>query len=77
MQGNISQIKRRISTAIKDLERSDYMDICVLIKSNTCNTAMVNETPRGTFIDLDQLEDHLLFQLNNMINTKLQRISER
>lgn len=77
MQRDINQIKRRIGAAIKDLERTDYIDICVLIKSNTSKTHMINETPRGTFVNLEQLSDELLFQLDNMINTKLQRISER
>lgn len=76
-QSDINQVKRRISSAIKDLERTDYIDICVLIKSNTTKTNMINETPRGTFVNLEMLDENLLFQLDNMINTKLQRISER
>lgn len=77
MSSDIASIKRRISSSIKDLDPHDYIDICVLIKSNTTDTKMVNETPRGTFIDLEQIEDELLRQLDHMIFTKLQRISER
>ena len=77
MSSDIASIKRRISSSIKDLDPHDYIDICVLSKSNTTDTSMVNETPRGTFIDLDQVEHELLKQLDHMIFTKLQRISER
>lgn len=70
-------IKRRISGSIKDLDRTDYIDICILIKSNTQDSSMISETARGTFIDLDGLDESLLKQLDNMISTKLQRISER
>lgn len=73
----MKNIKRSIANAIKDLDRADYSDICVMIKSNSTATAMVSETPRGTFIDLDQLDDNLIRQLNLMISTKLQRISQR
>lgn len=76
-KSDINQIKRRVGNAIKDLERTDYIDICVLIKSNTAKSHMISETPRGTFVNLDQLSEELLRQLDNMINTKLQRISER
>ena len=74
---SINSIKRRIATSIKDLDRVDCIDICVFIKSNTTSTSMVNETPRGTFIDLDCIEDEVLIQLDHMISTKLQRIAER
>ncbi len=74
---DLSQIKRKIVNAIKDLDRTDYIDICVLIKSNTTDTSMINETARGTFIDLDRLDSDILLQLDNVISTKLQRISER
>lgn len=77
MATNISAIKRRISNSIKDLDRVDCIDICVLIKSNTTDLQMVNETPRGTFIDLDHIDEEVLIQLDHMISTKLQRISER
>lgn len=76
-KNNLSAIKRRITSSIKDLDPHDYIDICVLIKSNTTKTDMINETPRGTFIDLDQIQIELLQQLDHMIFTKLQRISER
>ncbi len=77
MINEIKTIKRKISSAIKDLERADYIDICFLIKSNIVESSMITETPRGTFIDLDCLDDDLLRQLDHMISTKLQRISER
>ena len=77
MTSDISIIKRQISNAIKDLDRTDYIDICILIKSNSNETSMVSETPRGTFIDLDYLDNELIRQLGHMITTKLQRISER
>lgn len=70
-------IKRRISTAIKELDRTDYVDICILIKSNNGSADVISETPRGTFVKLDQLEYSLLQQLDDMINTKLQRIARR
>jgi hypothetical protein len=70
-------VKRTIVDAIKDLDRTDYIDLCVLIKSNTTETTAINENARGTFIDLDGLDDGLLLQLENMILTKLQRIAER
>ncbi len=70
-------MKRAIVNAIKDMDKTDCIDICILIKSNVNADSMVNETPRGTFIDLDKLEDEILSQLYNMISTKLQRISSR
>jgi len=73
----IKLIKRKISNAIKDLDRPDYIDVCVLIKSNSNDTSMISETPRGTFIDLDRINDGLVQQLYHMIDTKLQRISKR
>ncbi len=74
---DIKSIKKRIVGSIKDLDRTDCIDICVLIKSNINDSSMINETPRGTFIDLDQLDTSVLHQLDNMISTKLQRISQR
>lgn len=77
MSVDVKQVKRRITTAIKDLDRTDYMDICILIKSNTIDSSMINETLRGTFIDLDRIDEKIIYQLDNMISTKLHRISER
>jgi hypothetical protein len=68
-------VKRRIVSAIKDLDRTDCIDICVLIKSNLHSDSPINETPRGTFVDLDMLDAELLKQLDNMIKTKLIRLS--
>ncbi len=77
MSNDIKKIKRMIVNSIKDLDTSDYIDICTLIKSNLSVYSMVNETPRGTFIDLDMLDVSIINQLYNMISTKLQRIAER
>lgn len=74
---DIKRMKKKITTAIKDLDRTDYIDICILIKSNTSDSSMINETPRGTFIDLDRVDENIIYQLDNMISTKLHRISER
>ncbi len=74
---NSKNIKAFIVDSIKDLDKTDYVDICVLIKSNTTDSKMVSESARGTYIDLDYLDHDLLQQLDNMISTKLQRISER
>lgn len=70
-------LKRTIVSSIKDLERTDYVDICTLIKSSTTTIDMFTETPRGTFVNLDRLEDAMLVELHHMISTKLQRISGR
>jgi hypothetical protein len=72
---DIKSIKKKITVAIKELERTDYVDICILIKSKAVDTSkIVCETPRGTFIDLDCVDEPLLRQLDHMISTKLQRI---
>ncbi len=77
MEVDSKSLKREIGSAIKDLDRSDYSDICKLIKSNVSSYSMVSETPRGTFIDLDMLDEAVVRQLHNMIITKLQRIAGR
>jgi hypothetical protein len=77
MSKDIATIKYEIVNAIKDLDRTDHIDICILIKSNINDTSMINETSRGTFIDLDVLDESLVRQLGNMISTKLQRIADR
>ncbi len=74
---DMKSIKKRIVNAIKDLDRTDCIDLCVLIKSNINDSSVVSETPRGTFIDLDKLDDELLKQMDHMISTKLQRIASR
>lgn len=73
----IKAIKKTITRSIKDLDYSDFIDICVFIKSHVNNYTMINETPKGTFIDLDKLDDQLIYQLNNIITTKLQRIARQ
>jgi hypothetical protein len=70
-------IKRRIASAIKELDPTDYIDLCILIKSNAVSDDVISETPRGTFVKLDRLDYNLLQQLDDMINTKLQRIATR
>ncbi len=71
-------IKKNIVNAIKELDLTDYVDICILIKSKASDTSkIVTETPRGTFIDLDSIDIGLLQQLGHMVSTKLQRIMSR
>ncbi len=77
MSNDIKANKREIVNSIKDLDRSDYIDICMLLKSNLSSYEMINELPKGTFIDLDMIDESLVLQLYNMITTKLQRIAER
>ncbi len=77
MSTDLKTLKRDIVSSVKNLDRSDYMDICMLIKSNMTQYPMVNETPRGTFINLDMLEEAVVHQLHDMITTKLQRIAQR
>lgn len=70
-----SSVKKKIVGAIKDLDPTDYADICLFIKTNIGDTrAIVSETPRGTFVNLDLLEDALLEQLDHIISTKLARL---
>jgi len=76
-QMNINTIKRTIVDAIKDLDHTDHIDLCSMIKSDITDESMINETQRGTFINLDNLDEQLLQQLAHMIFTKLQRISDR
>ncbi len=77
MCAQITVFKREIKKAIKDLDESDYIDICKLIKSNLSAYPMVNVTICGTYIDIDQFSDEIIIQLHNMITTKLHRIAER
>jgi hypothetical protein len=72
---NIYECKRRIINSIKDLDKTDYNDICMIIKSNASDLSMVTVTVKGTYIDLDRMEIEMLKQLDNIIKTKLQRIS--
>lgn len=72
----INSIKTRIISSIRDLDKSDYIDICSLIKlyvpvaDGTC----ISITERGTYVNLDHLSEALLRQLDDMVLTKLQRI---
>jgi hypothetical protein len=68
---------RRIVECIKELDTSDYRDICSLIKSKTQDINMINETSIGTNINLDLIDDALLRHMDDMITTKLQRIINR
>jgi hypothetical protein len=68
--------KRRIMASIRELDKSDYNDICSLIKIYipVANNNIISISARGTYINLDQIDEHLLKQLDNMVLTKLQRI---
>lgn len=76
-QYSIDAMKRRIVDCIKELDISDYRDICSLIKSKTQDVSMINETSIGTNIDLDKMDENLLRYLDDMIQTKIQRIINR
>lgn len=68
--------KQRIKSSIRELDRSDYNDICSLIKMfiPAVDNVTVIQSARGTYINLDCLDANLLQQLDNIIVTKLQRI---
>ena len=72
---NVYNAKRRIISSIKDLDKSDYNDICTIIKNNTTDTSMVNITVKGTYINLDKINNDILRHLDQMVQTKLQRIA--
>ena len=72
---NVQNAKRRIISSIKDLDKSDYNDICMIIKNNTTDTSMINITVKGTYINLDRIQIDILKQLDQMVQTKLQRIA--
>ncbi len=69
-------IKKRIRASIRELDRTDYIDICSLIKTHIpiADNVVVIISARGTHIELDYLDPQLLRQMDNMIMTKLQRI---
>ncbi len=73
---NSSSIKSRILSNIKELDKSDYYDICALIKMyiTDIDNEIISVSLRGTYINLDKLDNGLLQQMDNMILTKLQRI---
>lgn len=73
---NVEVSKRRIMASIRELDKSDYNDICSLIKIYIPNDGnnIISISARGTYINLDQLDPKLLQQLDNMVLTKLQRI---
>ncbi len=73
---NVEVSKRRIMASIRELDKSDYNDICSLIKIYipNDNNNIISISARGTYINLDQLDNKLLQQLDNMVLTKLQRI---
>lgn len=68
--------KQRIKSSIRELDRSDCIDICSLIKMFIpgVDNKIVIQSARGTYINLDYLDNTLLQQLDNIIVTKLQRI---
>ncbi len=67
---------RRISSSIRELDKSDQYDICSLIKMYipVADNISISISERGTHIDLYKLDHNLLKQLDNMVLTKLQRI---
>lgn len=73
---SIELAKRRISLSIRELDRSDFNDICVLIKMFIphADNDIITLSARGTYINLDRLDSEILQQLDNMVLTKLQRI---
>lgn len=73
---NVEVSKRRIMASIRELDKSDYNDIGSLIKIYipNDNNNIISISARGTYINLDQLDNKLLQQLDNMVLTKLQRI---
>ncbi len=73
MESNCN-IKKYILEGIKDLDKSDYIDICKLIKLKTNNYDMIAVTERGTIVDLDNLDQELLNEIYSVIYSKLQRI---
>jgi hypothetical protein len=68
--------KQRIKSSIRELDRSDWIDICSLIKMFIpgVDNIIVIQSARGTYINLDHLDNTLLQQLDNIIVTKLHRI---
>ena len=70
------QAKRRIVAGMRDLDRSDYHDICVMIKTvhPKCDSRIITVSARGTHVNLDNLDENLLKQLDDKIISKLQRI---
>ncbi len=69
-------VKQRIKASIRELDKSDYEDICAFIKIfvPVVDNEIVSQSKLGTYIHLDPLDDTLLQQLDNVILTKLQRI---
>jgi hypothetical protein len=70
------QAKRRIVAGMRDLDRSDYHDICVMIKTvyPKSDNKIITVSARGTHVNLDNLDDDLLKQLDDKIASKIQRI---
>jgi hypothetical protein len=69
-----NNIKQFIVSSIRDLDRGDLIDICRTIKMHG-NDSAVSVNTKGSYIDLDKLDDALLLDLNNIIKTKLKRIT--
>lgn len=72
----MEDIKKRIESSIRELDKSDYEDICKLIKLfiPRADNNIITVINKGTRIDLNKLDDALLQKLDNMIDGKLQRI---
>lgn len=70
------QAKSRIVAGIRDLDRSDCNDICMMIKAvhPIVDNDIITVSARGTHFNLDRLEIPLLRSLDDMIASKLRRI---
>ena len=71
---NPNTSKKFILNSIKDLDSNDCYDIGQLIKMKVSDYSMIRTTGKGTYIDLDRLDENLLFEMHAMVYTKLQRI---
>ena len=74
MSMHINDMKKNIINNIKDLDKTDYIDICKLIKFKSHDYSMVKTTEKGTYIDLDKVNDELINEIYSMVHTKIQRI---
>ena len=72
----MNDVKKRIESSIRELDKRDYEDICELIKLfiPRADNDIISVINKGTRINLDKLEDSLLNKLDHMIKAKLERI---
>lgn len=73
---SVNSAKWRITSSIRELDRSDLIDICQHIKIYIpgVDGNIIAMSARGTYINLDLLDDQLLQDLDNIVVSKLQRI---